>query len=100
MRIFNLGISQAVVRSFGLNYPEKFELHAFTRTSALLGVYNFVTGSAQPYLVLGYKVHISAAGMHLLYTGKLDLTHMRSLLQEAERSRIRAFIKSLKGARK
>lgn len=96
MRIFSYTVSKAVVSSFGLDYPENFQLHLYTRRGVLVNIYNLVFGRTISYWVWRHSVYLSDIGAYRLYTDCLNLTHLRGVLQEAERSPWRALLKSLR----
>ncbi len=86
MLVFSYDLSKAVLTSFGLNYPEHFQLHSYTRLSSVVGVFNFILGRGSAYAVWKHQVHLSEIGQHQLYTNTFNTDELRSLLQKAERT--------------
>lgn len=97
MRVFSYETSKEVVNNFGLNYPERFQLHFCSRLGMVANFFcNFVLGRNVSYVVWKHDVHLTPLGVWHLDRHTLDLMRLRGVMQETERSPRKAFILSLR----
>jgi hypothetical protein len=101
MRIFSYLVSKAVVNDFGLNHPERFQLHVHSRLGLLATtLFNYIMNRDVLYVVWRHDVHLTTWGAWFLSKDALPLEAMRGLLQEADRGNAwKALFRSFKEQR-
>ncbi len=108
MKLAHYELASIAALDFGLNYPEKIQLHAHTWLGRMGSLYNLVRGRSVLYLVWGHSVHLTkagelvdlhariyiAAGRTAIGLKSFNITVLGELLRESERGRRKALQRS------
>ncbi len=77
MKLAHYELDQTAQLSFGLNYPERVQLHAHTWLGRAGNLYNLVRGRSVLYLVWGHKIHLTEAGETVDFLARIDIASGR-----------------------